>query len=551
MRRIVVPVWMLLLGSLCAFTGQAWGQTCFQDPADPTAPGAGAACVPGGIPFEIPPEFRDPATANSFSLSPPGARSLAMGGAFLGLADDATAAYTNPAGLTNLAVGGAEIAIEGRGAQFSSSFADRGHYRNDANSTATPDLTFAGQDFIDGLQFGNAKGDSTGLSFLSLGYVLPGGVTVAAYRHELGNFQNGFEAQGPFNDDNCGQGSQGECELFRVQPSRSSIDLEIINYGASAAYAFDVGAASSLSVGLGVSYYESALQRSAEVFDVCRFDTFDPDEPIDPIPDPDAPNFPNFPCTQNEVRSRMPGGFYGLADFSPDNSVVITKEVGDDDAFGFNLGFLWHIGKERRLSVGGVFRQGPQFDTAQKTGINADAFGPAEFDPEVPGTLTVPDVLGLGVAYRSADGSTKITFDWNRIRYSQTLGDFTRNLGVDCNVDVDPNPCPAGQIAEDFSQSFALDDIDQFHFGFERIVLVVESLFVGSARVGAWYEPSHTPQYVGGNEDLAALFGRELDDELHLSVGFGLVIKEDYQLDFATNFSDITDTFSFSLVKFF
>lgn len=37
-----------------------------------------------------------------FRLSNPGARSLAFGGAFAGLADDATAAYANPAGLTQL-----------------------------------------------------------------------------------------------------------------------------------------------------------------------------------------------------------------------------------------------------------------------------------------------------------------------------------------------------------------------------------------------------------------------------------------------------------------
>ncbi len=318
MRRIVLPVRVLLLSSLFAISGPAWGQDgiCSQDPDDDD-------CVFGGLPFEIPSEFRDPATANSFSLSPPGARSLAMGGAFLGLADDATAAYTNPAGLTNLAVGGAEVTVEVRGAQYSSSFADRGHYKNDTSSTSGPDLTHTGQDFVDGLQFGKADGDVTGLSFLSYGFVLPGGLTVALYRHELGNFQSSFEAQGPFNDDNCGEGAQRECELFRVQPSRSSIDLEIINYGASAAYAFDVGSASSLSVGIGVSYYESEMHRIGEVFDVCRFDQFDPDEPLDPVPGGSA-----FPCTQNEVRSRMPGGFYGVADFSPDNSFIVTKEAG-------------------------------------------------------------------------------------------------------------------------------------------------------------------------------------------------------------------------------
>jgi len=37
-----------------------------------------------------------------FRFNNPGARANAMGGAFIGLTDDATAAYTNPAGLTIL-----------------------------------------------------------------------------------------------------------------------------------------------------------------------------------------------------------------------------------------------------------------------------------------------------------------------------------------------------------------------------------------------------------------------------------------------------------------
>ncbi|MBK5259493.1 MAG: hypothetical protein JJE51_07850, partial [Thermoanaerobaculia bacterium] len=47
-----------------------------------------------------------------FNLGNPGARSLGMGGAFLGLADDASAAEANPAGLTILRK--PEISIEGR-----------------------------------------------------------------------------------------------------------------------------------------------------------------------------------------------------------------------------------------------------------------------------------------------------------------------------------------------------------------------------------------------------------------------------------------------------
>src|SRR5262245_47064599 len=40
--------------------------------------------------------------AIQFSFAPPGARSLAMGASFIGLADDATASESNPAGLTIL-----------------------------------------------------------------------------------------------------------------------------------------------------------------------------------------------------------------------------------------------------------------------------------------------------------------------------------------------------------------------------------------------------------------------------------------------------------------
>ncbi len=47
-----------------------------------------------------------------FNFGNPGARSLAMGGAFLGLADDASAAEANPAGLTILRK--PEVSIEAR-----------------------------------------------------------------------------------------------------------------------------------------------------------------------------------------------------------------------------------------------------------------------------------------------------------------------------------------------------------------------------------------------------------------------------------------------------
>ena len=64
-------------------------------------------------------------SAVQFNFSSPGARSLGLGGAFIGLANDATAAVTNPAGLTVLE--SQQVAVEGRSFDFSSRYVSRGH----------------------------------------------------------------------------------------------------------------------------------------------------------------------------------------------------------------------------------------------------------------------------------------------------------------------------------------------------------------------------------------------------------------------------------------
>src|SRR5437763_5432074 len=81
-----------------------------------------------------------------FNFGNPGARSLGMGGAFLGLADDASAAEANPAGLTILRK--PEISVEGRNFEEQQLFSTRGTFPT-INRTAFThysqrvDLTFA------------------------------------------------------------------------------------------------------------------------------------------------------------------------------------------------------------------------------------------------------------------------------------------------------------------------------------------------------------------------------------------------------------------------
>ena len=66
-----------------------------------------------------------------FNFSNPGARSLAMAGALTGAGDDATGAWTNPGGLTNITR--PEVGVEFRGFDFSTPFVSGGRFDGHAD----------------------------------------------------------------------------------------------------------------------------------------------------------------------------------------------------------------------------------------------------------------------------------------------------------------------------------------------------------------------------------------------------------------------------------
>ena len=121
------------------------------------------------------------------SFSNPGARSLGFGGAFVALADDATAAYANPAGLVQLTR--PEISIEGRSWSYSTPFVVGGR--------ASGNPTGIGIDTTPGLRWRESTADFTGLSFLS--YVYPRKRwSLALYRHQLARFTSSYTTDGLF-----------------------------------------------------------------------------------------------------------------------------------------------------------------------------------------------------------------------------------------------------------------------------------------------------------------------------------------------------------------
>lgn len=171
-----------------------------------------------------------------FSFTSPGARSLGMAGAFVGLADDATAAYTNPAGLTQLRQ--TEISLEGRHTQFDTPFVDGG--------------TFTEAPFNDaGIGTGHDSSAKTNPSFLSVVFPFERWA-LALYRHELARYHT------EFTNPNALEG-----DTIFLFPFSAKADLKIVNYGVSAGFKVN----DALSLGVGLSRYDFKFDTIAARFD--------------------------------------------------------------------------------------------------------------------------------------------------------------------------------------------------------------------------------------------------------------------------------------------
>ncbi len=167
----------------------------------------------------------------SFNFGNPGARSLAMGGAFLALADDASAAEANPAGLTILSR--SEVSLEVRQIETSQTFLI-------SNATSN---TFSD--------------DETQVSFAS--FVQPwANFVLGAYYHKPLAQSN--ETGTVFQNVNAG--------TLELTPFTNSLNIEIETFGLSGAWRVD-----RLSLGVGVRY-QSLDQNASSVRLLSATDTF-------------------------------------------------------------------------------------------------------------------------------------------------------------------------------------------------------------------------------------------------------------------------------------
>ena len=401
-----------------------------------------------------------------FSFSNPGARSLALGGAFAALADDATAAFANPAGLVQLIE--PEISVEGRSWSYDIPFVAGGRSLGSA--------TGEGLDTTDQLRFGRSTSDVEGLSYVSLVYPRKRWA-LAFYRHTLADFQLDSQVNGLFFD------VDGETE--RSEDVVASTSVGVVNTGVAAS--FEV--TSKLSFGLGVARYDSDMRSLSIEYGQDEEAFFEPNPFVTELLD------------------------------------TTYSYTASNDGFVVHAGLLWR--PTTRWSVGAFYRQGPELDLRVIETVGAfddeQPAGTIELDAVTP--LQLPDVLGLGVAYRSTDGKWTVGVEWSRVGYSS----ITDNLSPEI---FDPN-------------EIEIADGDELHLGVERIIARFRPVL--ALRFGAWLDPAHRVG-AGPEADLAetAIF-RPGSDEVHVSTGIGLVFDR-FQIDLGADFSELVDVYALSFV---
>lgn len=299
-----------------------------------------------------------------FNFSNPGARSLAMAGALTGAGDDATGAWTNPGGLTNITR--PEVGVEFRGFNFQTPFVQGGRFSG----------TVANQGFdtVSGVVTGFSDNSTHSLSFVSA--VVPKSrFAFAFYRTEVANFETNVVTDGIFYNDPASGNS-------RAFPLEGALEVKIANFGGSAA----IRLTDQVSAGVGVSFYDFELDSTSR-----RFGAF--------------------------FGGVAPGTFLGPPLRTNDN--VLSREFinGDDTAIGVNVGAS--ISPNDKFRIGASYRQGPKFDID----YHRENFAGNLIGTENSSQFKVPDVIAVGVLIKPVD-SLNVTVDFRRIMYSQLIGEM-------------------------------------------------------------------------------------------------------------------------------
>jgi len=342
-----------------------------------------------------------------FRLTNPGARAQAMGGAFIGLADDTTAIFANPAGLVRMVSTTAVLEVNSTRRDNPIPF-----YQGRITQELIQDFSFD----LETRTFGET---TTSVPFFA--YVQPKQrVKWGAFYAEQANFQRSFDT-----------GAVGILPQFQGNPdvdlfsfgvfptSDNTLDLSLRTLGFSAATTIAPG----LSIGATVGFNELD-------YNTASVTTFDDPRVV----------FPEF---QLDIAGLE--GFIG-------KSFTFAEASGTDQQISFNAGVLYSPSDVFHL--GFAYKRQPKFDydylgrqRVQPEVIEVILSGGAEFD--------VPDSYGFGFSFQPTDVAV-LSAEVNRVLYSDLSDSF---VPLFSNADDALMPV------------LVADDVTEYRVGFEYFFL--------------------------------------------------------------------------------
>jgi len=404
-----------------------------------------------------------------FDFITPGARASSLGGAFIGAAQDETAAAINPAGLTYLSSAGASL-----------------HQRNARKSFREPEGS---------PEFPNSKSEFSNTDFnqsMVSAFFPFKKLTVAIYHQVLLDSRFSFETQQFFTFSSVPTTRQLLGGLGNFPGKRTTVDVEMINDGLSIAYPV------SNRLSLGVTGRTAIL----------RFNL----------------NEEKFLDVQI-IDNRPPRGNSAETTFS------LTTIDKVDVKLGFSAGIMYKLIKSK-LYVGAVYHHNPTFNLnshiffpkvtvqSQTDTFTLDAFAPESTAFK----LTIPDKFGTGLYY-VVNKRLRFMFDLTRVTYSDLLSGNPRNISADDDV----NPQTRVYEDPDGQPDLTISDITEIHAGIEYLFKIPRFGLI-PIRFGVYSDPAHQIHATKNDPNLRRLFPKG-DDRVHVTFGGGFVLNSFLKFD--------------------
>jgi long-chain fatty acid transport protein len=372
----------------------------------------------------------------------PGARSLGLGGAFIALADDASAAELNPAGLTQLTRPEASFEFRQLKTVTDVRYADA--FRSGPYSCFSSDAGLGPCD----ARFSDRKNF---LSWASLILPVGTGSTLALYRHVLD--REHLRAIQPVLDYDGGP--------FESTGDIVDLDRQIVRTGVSFAHKI----AEPLSVGVSLN-----LNSVSQAFRLTTFST-------------------------DYLRGAPTGGDPTMINSIQDSQIHQEK-------LGATAGIYWR--PSEALSAGVSYSTRVQFDENSTTRYcltNPDGTTPCDFSTpyadqfysfDSTGSFTLPSRLGVSAGWRPGSWLV-VAAEADRVKYSDNSIAFPQ-----CAVDASGNCLfdDQGNYLLDGYDKIAPKDVWEIHAGAEA-VFPFSGSGLAAVRAGYWHDPDHSFQYRG------------------------------------------------------